>query len=137
VQTFFGIGFQWYPIVKSRIEDEETSIDAETVDGDADLDLVDEDAEIWEQLLREFDELDQQDKERHEKLEFIFGRSERLIGFGGRNLVDLNFCSFATGRACFLDDTRWQQGNMIDVESTFPIGFSVSPSASLHSLSIP
>jgi len=97
VQTFFGIGFQRYFIVESRTEDEESSINTETVGGDADPGpgLVDEDVEIREQLLREFNELDQQDEERHEIADLKTEKSDNTgwwnfvqwrPHFGGRNI---------------------------------------------------
>jgi hypothetical protein len=76
VQTFFGTGFQRYFIVKCQ---EGTSPQAEAVDNDNN-----EDAAVRDQLLREFNEIDERDKKR---LEIADSKTEKSDNTGWWNFV--------------------------------------------------
>ncbi|KAE9362510.1 hypothetical protein N431DRAFT_452667, partial [Stipitochalara longipes BDJ] len=76
VQTFFGTGFQRYFIVKCQ---EETSPQAEAAD-----DNNDEDAAVRDQLLREFNEIDERDAKR---FEIANSRTEKSDNTGWWNFI--------------------------------------------------
>jgi hypothetical protein len=71
VQTFFGTGFQRYFIVKCQ---EEASTQAEAADDDNN-----EDAAVRDQLLREFNEIDERDTKR---LEIADSKTEKSDNTG-------------------------------------------------------
>jgi hypothetical protein len=73
VQTFFGVGFQRYFIVECQ---EETSPQAEAED--------DEDAAIRDQLLREFNDIDERDTKR---FEIADSKTEKSDNTGWWNFV--------------------------------------------------
>jgi superfamily II DNA helicase RecQ len=76
VQTFFGTGFQRYFIVKCQ---EEAFTQAEAVD-----DNNNEDAAVRDQLLREFNEIDERDAKR---FEIADSRTEKSDNTGWWNFV--------------------------------------------------
>ena len=71
MQTFFGTGFQRYFIVKCQ---EEASTQAEAADDDNN-----EDAAVRDQLLREFNEIDERDTKR---LEIADSKTEKSDNTG-------------------------------------------------------
>ncbi|KAF4625068.1 hypothetical protein G7Y89_g13098 [Cudoniella acicularis] len=99
VQTFFGVGFQRYFIVKCQ---EETPPQAEAADDD-------EDAAVRDQLLREFDEIDERDTKR---LEIADSKTEKSDNTDKQlqrvsEIVDMMIKRAVDGLSSLHDDTPY------------------------------